>query len=236
MGGFTGSRRFPRSSWPVRYSGLAAVAGGALVGIGASWLFLSSTVLVNVPGSLSGFFRLAGPVGVALTTASLFGVYALLLGMRSGVGIIVGAPGALIALLSVASVGWIIVHQPPLASPVVQGASSGPPPFLAVAAVVVGLARPVGILLLAVAALLARAGGIWKYLLLVLAVLETIFFANLPYYFLGPAVVAGWPVLLFGIPGVQSGLIGSAFWMLLGYALVRAARKAGRWRAGRRLR
>lgn len=193
-------------------------------------------MLVNVPGSLSVFFRLAGPVGVTLTTASLLGVYALLLGMRSGVGIMVGAPGAFIALLSVASLVWIITHQPPFVSPVVQGASSGPPPFLAIAAVVVGLVRPVGILLLAVAALLARARGVWKYLLLVLAVLETIFFANLPYYFLGPVVVAGWPVLLFGIPGVQSGVIGSAFWMLLGYALVRAGNKAGGSRGGRRVR
>ena len=235
MGGFSAGRGYSRFSRPVWYGGLAAVVGGVLVGVGALWLFLSP-MLANFHGTLSVFFRLAGPVGVALTMVGLFGVYALLLGMKSGVGIVVGALGALVALLSLASVVWIIVHQPPFTSPVVQNVSGGPSPFLAVAAVVVGLVRPVGILLLAVAALLAQARGLWKYLLFVLAVLESVFLANLPYYFLGPAVVAGWPVLLFGIPGVQSGVIGGAVWVLLGHSLIRAASKAGGRRAGRRVR
>ena len=227
MVGSYGDRGFSRSSWPVRCGGLLAVVGGVLIGVGALWLFLSP-MLSGSLGVLSVFLRLAGPVGVLLTMVGLLGVYALLVKVRSGVGVMVGAFGVFIALLSAASLVWIVIHQPPFVSPSVGSASVVPTPFLAVAAVVVGLVRPIGILFFFVAALLARVRGGWKYLLLVLAILETVFVSNLPYYFLGPAVVAGWPVLLFGIPGVQSGVIGAAVWILLGYALLRAGSKTGR--------
>lgn len=208
--------------WPVRYAvfaaGTGAGAGGVLVGAGVLWLVFSSGVAAY--GGAAVLLRLAGPAGVALTTASLGGLYALLMRRRSGS--LPATVGALAALTSLVALIWLLAHQPPFASPVADDPSGGPPPFLAVAAVTVAWVRPVGILLFGVAALLTGAFASWRWLLFVLGVLETPLLGGAVLYLFGPTPLAGWPVLLFGLPGVQPGLLGAAAWMLLGYALSRS--------------
>ncbi len=223
----------PRAVW---FGVFAAVSGAILISIGVLWLVFSSGTDVGasdgVPGAL---IRLAGPAGVALTTASMFGMYALLVEVREPAAILVGMFGVLVAALSLIALIWIITHQPPLAA---SSAGTESSRFLAASSLVVSWIRPIGILVFGLAAVLADLRGPWEHVFFTLGVLETPMPALLLLHLTGPTVTPGWPVLVFGLPGVQPGLVGAFFWLILGYALFISGqdlkRRRGRRRSGYR--
>jgi hypothetical protein len=219
----------PRAVW---FGVFAAVSGAVLISIGALWLVFSTGTAVGADGGLVGaLIRIAGPAGVALTTASMFGMYALLVAVREPAAILVGMFGALITVLSLIALIWIVTHQPPLASSSAGIESSR---LLAVSSLMVSWIRPIGILAFGLAAVLADLRGPWEHVLFTLGVLETPLPALLLLYLTGPTVTAGWPVLVFGLPGVQPGLVGAFFWLILGYALFISGQDLKRRRRRRR--
>lgn len=218
----------PRAVW---FGVFAAVLGAVLISVGALWLAFSSDGVVGAGSGLPGtLMRLVGPVGVALTTASMFGMYALLVEVREPAAILVGMFGALIAVLSLVALIWIVTHQPPLAS-FPAGIESST--LLAVSSLMFSWIRPIGILAFGLAAVLADLRGPWEHVLFTLGVLETPLPALLLLYLTG-ANTAGWPVLVFGLPGAQPGLVGAFFWLVLGYALFISGQDLKRRRRRRR--
>jgi hypothetical protein len=217
-GGFASSARL------VWWGAVAAAIGGVLVGVGVVWVVLTSGILASASvGAPAVLFRLAGPTGVALTTASVVGIYALLARVGSRPGIILARVGLVAALLSLAALAWIVLHQPPFASPLAT-VPGEPLPLLAVSSVTLSWVRPAAILVFGVAARRAEVLGRWKYLLFAIGVLETPLPSVTLFTLLGPRIMPGWPGLLAGLPGVQTGLVGAACWVALGYALLRSGR------------
>ena len=225
-----GRRVSARQVWA---GAISAFIGSVLIVVGLLWLVSASGVSGTLgDGALSVFFRLAGPIGVALTTASLLGLYALLLRSRSPGGVLWGSVGVVVILASLLALGWIVVHQPPLASPEV-GSGGAMIPFLALTALIVAWIRPIGIMIFGVAAMLADLRGPWEYVLFAIGLLETPLPVLALLYVTGPTVTAGWQVLVLGLPGVQTGLVGAFAWLVLAVALYVSWRELRR-RAARR--
>lgn len=159
--------------------------------------------------------RLAGPFGTVLTTASLFGLYVLLYGSHSRMGLLCGTVGAVVAGASLPALVWIL---PQLSA--APEASSGEPPLLVAAGLLlVWWVRPLGILVFGVAAVLADLKGPWEYVLFAIGLLETPLPALVVRSLTGSAGDFGWQTLLFGAPGVQTGLICALAWFVLAGAL-----------------
>lgn len=193
-----------------------AFAGAALLAVGVLWLVFASGSS-GTPAEPGMFYRLrlAGPFGISLTTASLFGLYALLYGSHSRLGLLCGTVGAVLAGASLLALVW---NGPqPYAGP--EAGSGEPTIFMAVSLLLVWWVRPLGILVFGVAAMLADLRGPWEYVLFAIGLLET----PLPALVLGTLSpsegISGWQTLLFGAPGVQTGLVGALAWFVLAGAL-----------------
>lgn len=214
-------------AWPVWCGAVAAFVGGVLILVGIFWVVFSTGMTwVSGSGVLSVPLRLAGPVGVALSTGSLFGLYALLLTSRSLGGVLWGSLGALVVGLGIVALAWIVTHQPPLVS--AEVGNTGPFPFLGISALLVAWIRPLGILMFGIAAMLADLRGPWEYVLFAIGILETPLPALALLYLTGPTITAGWQVLVLGVPGVQTGLVGALAWFVLASALYVSWRELNR--------
>ena len=212
----------------VRGAGVAAIAGGALGGLGISGpllLFRGWDAGFYSSGGLVNDFNLMASLGILLTTVSLLGLYPLVAGSRLGAVGAVGAglsSGALLVLLVDEFLGY------PLAETYLLLES--PPPFVEGLFFASYWGRQLGLLSLSVAALWAAVAGRWRYLPLAICVLEVPFLADalLPlssFFLSGDADEAAGSLLLFGLPGWRSGLVGSVGWIFVGWSLLRAGRK-----------
>lgn len=204
IGGAGGGLRRPAGL--IWCGAIAAFAGAALLVAGVLWLAFTS----GAPAEPGAFYRLrlAGPFGTALTTASLFGLYALLYGSHSRMGLLCGTIGATVAGASL------------LALVLLPGDPSGEPALFAVVGLLlVWWVRPLGILVLGVAALLADLKGPWEYVLFAIGLLETPLPALVTRSLTGSSGVGGWQTLLFGASEVQSGVICALAWFVLAGAL-----------------
>lgn len=199
-----------RPAWLIWCGAIVAFAGAALLSIGVLWLVLSSGAS-GTPAEPGVFYRLwlAGPFGIALTTASLFGLYVLLYGSHSRMGLLCGTVGAVVAGASLLALVWL----PP------AGLSGEPAPVGTVSLLLVWWARPLGILVFGVAAMFADLKGPWEYVLFAIGLLETPLPALVLRALTGADGIGGWRTLLFGAPGVQSGLICAVAWFVLAGAL-----------------
>lgn len=219
----------------VRGAGAAAVVGGALGGVGISGpllLFREWSMGFYSPGGLVHDFNLMASLGVVLTTASLLGLYCLVAGSR------LGAAGALCGGLACAALVVLLVDEYlgyPLAETYLLLES--PPPFVRGLFFVSYWGRQVGLLSLGVvAALWADVAGRWRFVPLAISLLEVPVFADvlLPLsklFLVGDAREAAGSLLLFGLPGLRSGLVGSALWVVVGCVLLRSGRELGRRKA-----
>lgn len=198
-----------RPAWLIWCGAIAAFAGAALLAIGVLWLVLSSGAS-GTPAEPGVFYRLrlAGPFGTALTTASLFGLYILLYGSHSRLGLLCGTVGAVVAGASLLALVWLPA-----------GLSGEPAPFGTGSLLLVWWVRPLGILVFGVAAVLADLKGPWEYVLFTIGLLETPLPTLVLSALTGADGVGGWQTLLFGAPGVQTGLVGALAWFVLAGAL-----------------
>lgn len=205
-----------RPAWLIWCGAIAAFAGAALLAVGVLWLVFSSGSS-GTPAEPGVFYRLrlAGPFGIGLTTASLFGLYTLLYGSHSRMGLLCGTIGAIVAGLALLALVWIF----PRISASPEASSGSPTLFVAASVLLVWWARPLGIMVFGVAAMLADLKGPWEYVLFAIGLLETPLPALVLRTLTEPAGVAGWQALLFGAPGVQTGLIGALAWFVLAGAL-----------------
>lgn len=205
----------------VKLGAFAALAGGFLLLAGILWLYLAPGLPLG--GSsvfLSGVFRVAGPLGVALTTASLLGLYVLIARIGGSTALLWSSFGAVIIVLSLAGLAWIVFSQPPFASPTVDETFTDPPLMFTISSALVSWIRPIGILLFAFA--LVREDVLFgrALLLFLLCFLEAPLVSSVILYLAGPSLTVEWPVLLFGLPGVQTGLIGALAWAAFGFSLI----------------
>lgn len=111
------------------------------------------------------------------------------------------------APLSPAALAWIVVHQPPFASPLAEFPGESLP-LLTVSSAVLPWVRPAATLVLGVAARSAGALGHWKYLLVAIGILDTPLPSVALFTLLGPRIMPEWPGLLAGLPGVRTDPIG----------------------------
>lgn len=207
------------SASPARFGGIASLAGSFLLLCGILWLYLAPGLpLGESSGLLSGVFEVAGTLGVALTTASLLGLHLLLVKVGGPTGLLWATFGTVIVILSLAGLAWIFFSS--LAS--TEGTFSAP---FALSAAMVSWIRPLGILLFAFA--LIREDILFgrALLLFLICFLEAPLVSNAILYFAGPSLSVEWPVLLFGLPGVQTGLIGALAWAAFGYSLILLGRE-----------
>lgn len=226
MGGAIGSRLggeagsgAPRAVWAGAY---ATIIGAVLIAAGAVWMFLDGG---EEPGLVP---ELVGEAGVVLTALGLLGLYALLAEVRSSGGIAWGLAGALISLLSVAAVALMVARAEPLSAPEAAGEGA----LLAFAALIVVWIRPIGIMIFGVAAMVADFRGPWEYVLFAIGLLESPLPVLALFYLTGAG--DGWVALLFGVPGVQSGLLAALAWLLFGGALFASGHALQRRRRRRR--
>lgn len=218
-------------------AGVAAIVGGVLGGLGISGpllLFRGWDVGFYSSGGLVHDFNLMASFGIALTTASLLGLYLLVEGVPSRLGA-VGAVsagvsfGALLVLLADEYLGY------PLSGAYLL--LEEPPRFVEGLFFASYWGRQLGLLSLGVAALWAGVMGRWRSLPLAICLLEVPFLADALLPFLGlfladDAYQAVGSLLIFGLPGWRSGLLGSAVWVLMGCVLLGSGRELGRRRAG----
>lgn len=198
-----------RPVWLIWCGAIAAFAGAALLAVGVLWLVFSSGPS-GTPAEPGVFYRLrfAGPFGIGLTTASLFGLYALLYGGHSRMGLLCGTVGAVVAGASLLALVWLPA-----------GLSGEPASFVTGSVLLIWWVRPLGIMVFGVAAMLADLKGPWEYVLFAIGLLETPMPALVLRTLTPSTGIAGWQVLLFGEPGVQTGLIGALAWFVLAGAL-----------------
>ncbi|HEX2729253.1 MAG TPA: hypothetical protein VHM16_05825, partial [Rubrobacteraceae bacterium] len=190
-----------RPAWLIWCGAIAAFAGAALLAVGVLWLVFSSGAS-GTPAEPGVFYRLrlAGPFGIALTTASLFGLYTLLYGSHSRMGLLCGTIGSVVAGASLLALVWVSPHLP--TSP----EAGSPTLFVAVSMLLVWWVRPLGIMVFGVAAMLADLKGPWEYVLFAIGLLETPLPALVLRTLIPSDGIGGWQTLLFGAPGVQTGL------------------------------
>lgn len=174
--------------------------------------------------------RLAGPFGIGFTTVSLFGLYALLYGSRSWTALLWGTGGAIVAAASLVALVWISAHSPALTGT----DNGGPYPLMNVSVLLVWWVRPVGIMVFGVAAMLADLKGPWEYVLFAIGLLETPLPALALRSLTGTNTGVGWQALVFGVPGMQAGLIGVLAWLVLAGALYASWHELDRRAARRR--
>lgn len=204
---------------PAKLGGFAALAGGFLLLSGILWLYSAPGLPLGESGAfLSGVFRVAGLLGVALTTASLLGFYFLIARVGGSNALLWAIFGAIIILLSLAGLVYIVAGQPPFSSPDV--ASTEPSLLSTISSALVAWIRPLGILLFAFA--LVREDILFgrALLLFLICFLETPLVSNIILYLTGPSLTVQWPILLFGLPGVQTGVVGALAWAALGFSLL----------------
>lgn len=209
------------STSPARLGGYAALAGSLLLLSGILWLYLAPGLSLGASsGFLSGVFRFAGPLGVALTTASLLGLFVFLMRNSGSLGLLWSSLGALIILLSLAGLVWIVLSQPPFASSTVDETFTDPPLLFTISSALALWVRPIGILLFSFA--LIREDILFgrAMLLALICFLEAPLLSNAILYLTGPTFTVEWPVLLFGLPGVQTGLLGAITWAFFGFSLI----------------
>lgn len=197
------------------------LAGGFLLLSGILWLYLAPGLpLGDSAALLSGVFRIAGPLGVALTTASLLGLYFVVAGEGGPTTLLWATFGAIVILLSLAGLAYIVAGQPPFSSPNVDEAFTDPPLLFTISSALVSWIRPIGILLFAFA--LVREDILFgrALLLFLICFLEAPLISNIVLYLAGPSLTVEWPILLFGLPGVQTGIIGALAWLSFGVSLL----------------
>ncbi|MGH3087263.1 MAG: hypothetical protein ACRDSJ_08090 [Rubrobacteraceae bacterium] len=197
-----------------------SLAGSFLLLGGILWIYLAPGLApTGSSGFFSAVFRVAGPLGVAVTTASLFGLFVFLTRVANHSGVLWGSLGAAVVALSLLGLAWIVASQPPFASSVVEGEFQ-PSRMFATAAVLASWVRPVGILIFAFA--LIRADILFgrALLLFLIGFLEAPLVSNVILYLAGPSLTVEWPALLFGVPGAQVGVIGALAWAAFGYSLI----------------
>jgi hypothetical protein len=191
---------------------------------GILWLYFAPGLsLGETSGALSGVFRVAGSLGVALTTASLLGLYFVVMREGGPTALLWATLGAIIIILSLAGLAYIVAGQPPF-SPASEGFTE-PSLLFTVSSALVSWVRPLGILLFAFA--LIREDILFgrALLLFLLCFLEAPLVSNAILYLAGPSLSVEWPALLFGLPGVQTGLIGALAWFVFGVSLLRLDRE-----------
>jgi hypothetical protein len=206
---------------PAKLGGFASLAGSLLLLSGILWLYFAPGLPLGESTVLpSGVFRLAGPLGVALATASLLGLYFLIARVGGSTAMLWATFGAVIILLSLAGLAYIVASQPPFSSPTVDEAFTDPPLLFTVSSALVSWIRPLGILLFAFA--LVREDVLFGRALLLFLVcfLEAPLVSNAVLYFAGPSLSVEWPILLFGLPGVQTGVIGALAWAAFGVSML----------------
>ena len=222
---------FPRL---VGGAGVAAICGGVLGGLGISGpllLFRGWDAGFYSSGGLVTQFNLMASLGIVLTTASLLGLYPPVAGSR------LGAVGALCAGLSSVALLILLVDEYlgyPLAETYLL--LERPPPFVKGLFFASYWGRQLGLLSLGVASLWADLAGRWRFLPLAICLLEVPAFAEalLPLsklFLAGDADEAAGALLLFGLPGWRSGLVGSVGWVVMGCVLLGLGRELRRGRA-----
>jgi predicted ester cyclase len=222
---------FPRL---VGGAGVAAICGGVLGGLGISGpllLFRGWDVGFFSSGGLVNQFNLMASLGIVLTTASLLGLYLFVAGSR------LGALGAICAGLSCGALLILLVDEVlgyPLAETYLL--LEKPPPFVEGLFFASYWGRQLGLLSLGVACLWADLAGRWRFLPLAICLLEVPVFAEalLPLsklFLAGDADEAAGALLLFGLPGWRSGLVGSVGWVVMGCVLLGFGRELRRGRA-----
>lgn len=211
---------------PAKLGGFACLIGGVLLLSGISWLYFAPSLSLGESAAfLSGVFRVAGPFGVALTMLGLLGFYFVIARECGPAALLWATFGAAIILLSLAGLVYIVAGQPPFSSPTAGEAFTEPPLLFTVSSALVSWVRPIGILLFAFA--LVREDILFgrALLLFLLCFLETPLVSNVILYFVGPSLAVEWPVFLFGLPGVQTGLAGALAWLIFGASLIRLDRE-----------
>lgn len=222
---------FPRLVWG---AGVAAICGGALGGLGISGpllLFRGWDAGFYSSGGLVNQFNLMASLGIVLTTASLLGLYPPVAGSR------LRALGAICAVLSCGALLILLVDEllrHPLAETYLLLEKL--PPFVEGLFFASYWGRQVALLSLGVASLWADLAGRWRFLPLAICLLEVPVFAEafLPLsrlFLAGDADEAAGSLLLFGLPGWRSGLVGSVGWVILGCVLLGSGRELRRGRA-----
>lgn len=230
VGGARGGR-MRRPAWLIWCGAIAAFAGAALLAVGVLWLVFTSGPS-GTPAEPGVFYRLrlAGPFGIGLTTASLFGLYALLYRSHSRMGLLCGTIGAIVAGAALLALVWSFSRL----SGLTEASSGEPASFADASLLLVWWVRPLGIMVFGVAAMLADLKGPWEYVLFAIGLLETPLPALVLRTLTASTGVVGWQTLLFGEPGVQTGLIGALAWFVLAGALYASwhdlLRRAGRGR------
>jgi hypothetical protein len=206
---------------PAKLGGFASLAGSFLLLSGILWLYFAPGLPLGESSVfLSGVFRLAGPLGVALTMVGLLGLYFVIAREGGPTALLWTTLGAVIILLSLAGLAYIVASQPPFSSPTVDEAFTDPPLLFTVSSALVSWIRPLGILLFAFA--LVREDVLFGRALLLFLVcfLEAPILSNAVLYLAGPSLSVEWPVLLFGLPGVQTGVVGALAWAVLGVSML----------------
>lgn len=206
---------------PAKLGGFACLAGSLLLLSGISWLYFApGLALGDSSAFLSGVFRLAAPLGVALTTAGLLGLYFVIARESGAAALFWATIGAVVILLSLAGLAYIVASQPPFSPPTADEAFTDPPLLFTVSSALASWIRPLGILLLAFA--LVREDILFgrALLLFLICFLEAPLVSNALLYLAGPSLSVEWPALLFGLPGVQTGVIGALAWAAFGVSLL----------------
>lgn len=204
-------------------AGLSLV-GSLLLLSGILWLYFAPGLgLGESAAFLSGVFGLGGPLGVALTTSSLLALYFVVARESGPTALLWATLGAVVILLSIAGLVYIVAGQPPFSAP--DASLADPPLLFTVSSALVSWIRPLGILLFAFA--LVREDILFgrALLLFLICFLETPVVSNTVLYLSGPSLAVEFPALLFGVPGVQTGLFGALAWAALGLSLLTLDRR-----------
>lgn len=179
--------------------GYAAIVGGVLLLPSAFW-----SAFFAADGWLPVAFVVLSVIGTVLVTASVLWLYPLIVSEGGAEGSLWASLGAAVVLLSLVSLVVYGVMS-------LSGAESGRL-YLAVSVLALWV-RPVGVALFAFA--LVRSDILFGRALL----LFLVSFLELP--LLGQLGSGGlWETLLFGVPGLQTGVPGAVAWISFGYSLL----------------
>jgi predicted ester cyclase len=195
------------------------MVGGLLGFVGVMSLLLtfeSPYGLLYQSGTLGAFLRQwAGPASNILTSLSLGGVLTVAGGARSRLGFV----GWLVALASLVAMLGFFVYQTFIFDPMVKPWAE--PPLLVIAGCAAFLGKPAALLVFGFAALRAGKVDRWGWLLLALGALETsplIGYSSVPSW---PFPDVEWLWMVLGLPSLGTGLVETAGWLVLGYAILR---------------
>lgn len=193
------------------------LAGGLLFLAAILWLYFAPGLPVFADGAGATLFRVAGVLGVLLTGAGVLLLYPLIASEGGPEGNLWATLGAAVVVLALLAYIFVTIF-PPAAEPSRTDLA---------ASILAFWVRPVGFLLFAFS--LVRADILFGRALLVflVAAFELPVLPNLALGLAGTPASPEWPVLLFGLPEVQTGLLGALAWLLLGVSALELGREAG---------